>query len=210
MSTNLAEAQEHHRRGFQLQAEGLYQEARDHFLSAIEKSPEWASPHLGLGQTYFFQNEQDLSKAAKSFLRVVELKPDWVEGYHWLGAAQQKAGSSEDAVKSYRAAIRIAPSDPRPLIALGVCLTEMSQYTEAIDCLRRAIALNPPYALASAHLFLADALKAKGELDAACEEWRLVVSLPPGYPDESAKKEAEKRLAENCGDSRKRQRKDNC
>ena len=150
MSTIPAEAQEHHRKGFQLLTESAYQEARDQFLTAIEKSPDWASPYLGVGQTYFFQKKQDLDKATEAFLRVVELKPDWVEGYHWLGAVQQQAGASEDAVKSYRTAIRIAPSDTRPLIALGVCLTEMGQYTEAVDSLRRAITLRPPYALASA------------------------------------------------------------
>jgi tetratricopeptide (TPR) repeat protein len=117
---------------------------------------------LGLGQTYFFQENPDLNEATKSFRRVVELKPDWVEGHHWLGAAQEKAGALEDAVKSYREAIRIAPSDTRPLIALGVCLTEMGQFAEAVVCLRSAVALNPPYAVASAHLFLGDALSGNG------------------------------------------------
>jgi hypothetical protein len=46
------------------------------------------------------------------------------------------------------------------------------------------------------------ALLAKGDLDAACDEWRLVVGLSPGYPDHSAKVEAEKRLAENCSASK--------
>jgi tetratricopeptide (TPR) repeat protein len=199
MSANPAESQEHHRRGFRLLSESSYQEARDQFLAAIQKNPEWVSPYLGLGQTYFFQENPDLNAATKSFRRVVELKPDWVEGHHWLGAAQEKAGALEDAVKSYREAIRIAPSDTRPLIALGVCLTEMGQFAEAVVRLRSAVALNPPYAVASAHLFLGDAFRGNGELDAACQEWRLVLGLSSDYPDyESAKKEATKRLTEHC------------
>jgi tetratricopeptide (TPR) repeat protein len=154
---------------------------------------------LGLGQTYFFQENPDLDEATESFRRVVELKPDWVEGYHWFAAAQQEAGTLEDAVKSYREAVRIAPSDARPLIALGVCLTEMGESAEAVVCLRHAIALNPPYAMASAHLFLADARRANGEREAACQEWQLVLGLSSDYPEcESAKQEAAKRLAEHC------------
>lgn len=199
MSANPAEAEEHHRRGFQLLSEGSYQQARDQFLSAIYKNPEWASPYLGLGQTYFFQDKPDLKEATKAFRRVVELTPDWVEGYHWLGATQQREGRLEGAVSSYREAIRVAPSDTRPLIALGTCLTEMGKFAEAVGCLRRAVDLNPPYAAASAHLFLADALKGNGELEAACLEWRVVLDLSSRYPEyESAKKEAAKRLREHC------------
>jgi len=113
MNPSTAESEEHHRRGFQLLSESSYPEAREQFLKAIEENPNWAAPHLGLGQTYFFQKNPDLKEATKAFRRVVELKPEWVEGYHWLGSAQEKSGALEEAVTSYREAIRIAPThDP--------------------------------------------------------------------------------------------------
>ena len=207
MSPLTAESQKHHRRGFQLLTENSFQEARDQFLRAIEKAPDWASPYLGLGQTFFFQDPPDLKEAMKAFRRVVELNSDWVEGYHWLGSAQEKSGELEKAVESYRAAIRIAPSDTRPLISLGVCLTQLGQFAEAVGCLRRAIDLKPHYAEASAHLFLADALRSSRQMEAACKEWRLVLDLPPAYPEHnSAKEEATKRLKEHCRSTQKQQR----
>jgi protein O-GlcNAc transferase len=208
MNHLFAESQEHHRTGFQLLSEGTYAKAREQFLKAIEKNPYWASPYLGLGQTFFLQNNPNLKEATKAFRHVVELKPEWVEGYHWLGSAQEKIGALEEAVTCYREAIRIAPSDTRPLISLGVCLTQLKRFTDAIACLRHAISLKPPYAIASAHLFLADAQRANGQIDAACKEWQLVLDLPSEYPEyNSAKKEATQRLSEYRNSSPDRHRK---
>ena len=157
MTPVVAEAKEHHSKGFQLLAVGSYAKAREEFLKAIEKSPNWGSPHLGLGQTFFFAKKPNFKKAIQSFRRAIELSPDSVEGYHWLGATQEQNGELNHAVQSFQQAIRLAPSDTRPLISLGVCLTLLKQSTLAISHLRHAIELKPQYAEASAHLFLADA-----------------------------------------------------
>jgi tetratricopeptide (TPR) repeat protein len=74
---------------------------------------------------------------------------------------------------------------------LGVCLTRLKDYAAAITHLRQGIALKPHYAAASAHLFLAEALRQSGQMDAARDEWRLVLSMPSEYPDyEQPRKEA--------------------
>jgi tetratricopeptide (TPR) repeat protein len=202
MNPPTAESEEHHHRGFQLLSASSYSEARDQFIKAIYRKPDWASPYLGLGQTFFFQEKPDLKEAINAFRKVVELRPEWVEGYHWLGTAEEKNGALEAAVESYRQAIRVAPSDTRPLISLGVCLTQLNQFADAVTCLRHAIALKPRYAVASAHLFLADALRGDGQIEAACEEWKLVLDMPSEYPEyDSVKKEAAQRLNVHCGPS---------
>lgn len=199
MNQPLEESEKHHRAGFQLLSKGSYAKAREQFLRAIKRNPEWASPYLGLGQTFFFQNNPDFKEAIKSFRRVVELKPEWIEGKYWLGSALQKAGALDESVACYREVLRIAPDDTRTLISLGVCLTELKQFPDAISCLRRAIKLKPPYAIASAHLFLADALKEDGQMKAACKEWQIARDLPSGYPEYgSAKKEAVEQLKKYC------------
>jgi protein O-GlcNAc transferase len=199
MTSLVAEAKEHHSDGFQLLAAGSYAKARERFLKAIEKNPNWAAPHLGLGQTFFFEKKPNLTRAVQSFRRVVELSPQWVEGYHWLGIAHEQNGELHLAVQSFEQAIRLAPSDTRPLIFLGVCLTRLKQYAAAISHLRRAIDLKPYYAEASAHLFLAEALKESGQIDAACKEWKLVLEMPTEYPEyDSARKEAGQLLEQHC------------
>ena len=62
--------------------------AREQFLKAIEKNPDWASPYLGLGQTFFFQNNPNLKEATKAFRRVVELKPEWSRAI--IGSVQHR------------------------------------------------------------------------------------------------------------------------
>jgi tetratricopeptide (TPR) repeat protein len=105
----------------------------------------------------------------------------------------------QHAVQSFEQAIRLAPSDTRPLISLGVCLTSLKQHAAAIPHLRRAIDLKPHYAEASAHLFLAEALKESGQIDAVCKESKLVLEMPTEYPEyDSAKKEAGQLLEQHC------------
>ena len=116
-----------------------------------------------------------------------------------MGTAQEQNGELNHAAQSFERAIRLAPSDTRPLVSLGVCLTRLKQYTLAISHLRRAIELKPHYAEASAHLFLADALKESGQIDAACKEWQMVLKMPTEYPEcDEAKKEANKLLERHC------------
>ena len=190
-----AEAERLNGAAFQLFVAGSYQKAREGYLNAVEKAPNWERPYLGLGQTYFFEAKPNLPEALKCFRRVVELSPEWPEGHHWLGTVQEKNGELEDAVKSFEQASRLAPSDTRPLISLGVCLTRLKRYDDAIRHLRHGIELKPHYGEASAHLFLADALIQSGQTDAACSEWKFIAQLPPTYPEyKSASKEAKKLL----------------
>jgi len=199
MNPLVAEAKKHQSEGSQLLARGSYAEAREQFLKAIDTNPSWPQPHLGLGQTFFFQKRPNLTNAIQSFRRVVELSPDWAEGYHWLGVAQEKQGDLQDAVGSLEQATRLAPSDTRPLICLGVCLTRLKQFAAAIAHFRHAINLKPHYAEASAHLFLADALKGSGQIHAACEQWKIVLEMPDEHPEYgSAKKEARQMLKRHC------------
>jgi tetratricopeptide (TPR) repeat protein len=189
------EAKEQLALGRQLLASGSCARARKHFLKAIQMCPEDAQLYLALGQSFFFQKKPDLAEAIRAFHRVVDLSPDWGEGHNWLGTAQEKQGKLSEAVASLERAISLAPEDTRPRIMLGVCLTRLKDYAAAITHLRQGIALKPHYAEASAHLFLADALRQSGQIDAAREEWRLIFDMPSEYPDyENPRKEARRLL----------------
>src|SRR5262249_7774669 len=107
----ITEAERLNGEAFQLFIAGSHGEARERYLNAIEKAPNWAPPYLGLGQTYFFEGKPNLPEALKCFRRVVELSPEWPEGHQWLGSVQEKNGDLEEAVKSFERASRLAPSD---------------------------------------------------------------------------------------------------
>jgi tetratricopeptide (TPR) repeat protein len=169
--------------GWQLFISGSYARAREYFLKAIQICPDDAQLHLLLGQSFFFQRRPNLAEAVRGFRRVVDLRPDWGEGHYWLGTVQEKKGQLREAVASFERAIGVAPDDTRPRIMIGVCLTRLKDYTAAVTHLREGIALKPHYGEASAHLLLADALRRNGQVDAAREEWRLILQMPEEYPD---------------------------
>ncbi len=195
MKSLIQEAREERRSGYESLVAGAYEEALKHFRKAIELCPEAAEPYLGVGETFFFQSHPDYERALENFQRVVALSPDWAEGHHWLALAQEKTGELSCAVVSFKNAIRLNPADPRPVVALGACLTRLKDYPAAIASLRQGISMNPHYGKASAHLFLADALRAAGRIREACDEWRRILQMESEYPDyEGPRKEAKRCL----------------
>lgn len=177
-----------------------YADSRRHFLKATQLSPDLPQAHLLLGQSYFFQRQPDFANATRAFQRVVSLSPKWHEGYQCLGAVQEEQGQLQEAAVSFERAATLAPEDSRPLMSLGVCLTKLGDYAQAIIHLRRAISLKPHYGLASAHCFLADALRQNGQIKAACEEWRMILRLPAEYPDRDNPHKDARRLLKEYGD----------
>jgi len=181
-------------------ANGSCVEARVQFQKALELSPNSPQVELAIGESYFFQAKPDITNASQAFRRVTVLRPDWVEGFNWLGAALQKQGRLSEAADCFERAVALAQNDPRHQISLGTCLTQLKKYTAAITHLRAGIALKPHYAKASAHLFLAEALRLSGQIKAAREVWELILTLPAEYPDEKGPhEEARNRLRKYGG-----------
>jgi tetratricopeptide (TPR) repeat protein len=176
-----------------------YEDAKAGFALAAELCPLAASPHVGWGQAFFFQEPPDYESAVREFEIARNLRPDWADAHLWLGDAQEKVGRLREAIESLREAARLAPEDSRAHISLGCLLTQTRDYVGAIAALRQGIALKPHYGLQSAYLFLADALRGAGHLKEACELWQRVADMKPEYPEEGdAQHEARERLAEHC------------
>jgi tetratricopeptide (TPR) repeat protein len=193
------EAKKHYEAGCQLLLFGSHSEARDEFLKALQISPDVPQIHLQLGQSFLSQKRPDVVQAAGAFHRVVDLSPDWSEGYHWLGTTQWELGNLQEAVGCFEKAIDLAPEDTRPRIMLGVCLTKLKDYPAAIIQLRKGISLKPHYALASAHLFLADALRQNAQIAEARKEWRLILEMPAEYPDDDNPQKEARQLLKKYG-----------
>ena len=171
-----------------------YRRARKHLRKAIELSPNVAAFHWGLGSVYYHQPTPDYRAAIDEFRRVIELKPEWVEGHHCLAFTLVSFGDLEQSIPHYEKAMELAPTDPRPVISYGICLTKLNRYEAAIRMLRHAIELNPHYGNASAHLFLADALLADGQIREACREWEFALTLEPVYPEHGSAHESAREM----------------
>jgi tetratricopeptide (TPR) repeat protein len=199
MSELTPQAEELYREAQQELMWSNYDNARTGFALAVELCPSVASPHLGLGQVYFFQKSPNYELAVREFAIAAELRSDWADAHLWLGFAQEQAGCVTEAINALRVAARLAPNDSRAHISLGTCLTKAQDYVGAIAALRHGISLKPHYGLQSAYLFLGDALRGAGRLKEACELWKRVADMEPEYPEHGhAQREAQERLAKHC------------
>lgn len=160
---------------------------------------EIASEFLREGQRHHFAEPPNELAAEKAYRSATLTAPEWGEPYHWLGAVLGSQGRTEEAVEAYQQAIRLLPTDPRPLIALGHLQTTCGHYAEAIRLLEAGIAMKPHYAEADARLFLADALERSGAVEEAIAQWQVIMHMEPSYPSRHLPMEEAKRKLNEHG-----------
>jgi tetratricopeptide (TPR) repeat protein len=172
------QAAAHFKRGDELAwIESSETAALKEYRSALELFPAYPEAHWRIGQIHFFAASPRLEDALQAFQDVIRIAPDWSEGHFWVANTLREMGRLEEAIKEYEEAIRLGPTDPRHHISYGNSLSQMGRHEEAVAALRRGVQLKPHYGEASARMFLADALKATGQLQAAMQEWRFVASM---------------------------------
>lgn len=149
------------------------------------------------GQERFFGDQADYEGACILFVRVTQLRPEWIEGHHWLATSQVALDQINEAEVSYRAATKCDPEDPRPQIALGRLLLNSGRFRDAIRELEQGVKLKHHYAEADARLFLAEAYEAAGDLPKARAEWFRIAKMEGHYPSyDEPMNEARRKLAQ--------------
>lgn len=196
---SLVDPDELHERAFALYLENRYSAAKKVLLENIARFPDYASSHLLLGQIHFFSRKPNYQAAVSEFREVVRINRIWNEGYQRLGSALEQVGEVENAASSFQEAIKLAPEDSRPRVALGNCFLKMGRYAEAIEMFRKGLELKPYCTEADVRTFLADALAKNDQIEEACCEWRKVIGIEAGWPSDGApQREAKKMLAKHC------------
>lgn len=137
---------------------------------------------LRRGQEHQNAEPPDLLLAEAAFREVIKLAPQWAEGHYSLGSVLALSERSEEACDAYESAINLDASDPRPHIALGRILSRVGKYNPAVDCLKKGIALKPPYGEADAYNMLAEAYERQNHIDKAIVLWHQVAAMKPTYP----------------------------
>jgi protein O-GlcNAc transferase len=97
-----------------------------------------------------------------------------------------KRSDYKQAEIEYRNALKLEPNSSTALNNLGVILNELDKTDEAIDVLRRAIAIDSNNIIA--HYTLSRALVRKGDLDGAIAEAKLALAAPKGNEELDAHK----------------------
>ncbi len=96
-----------------------------------------------------------------------------------LASLLHDRGRFDEAVSTYRLAIRQQPNDASLHYNLGIVLRDCGRLDAAVDAYRKAIALAP--GLAQAHNNLGTALKGIGRLDESEQSLHQAIQLKPDY-----------------------------
>jgi len=142
---------------------GRLDEAEREFAQILEKEPNNSRALSGMG--YVAMKRQDFAGASDYFQRAEAagargLSASVATSQFWermaAGNAALKAGSSDEAVEDYRAAVSMKPSNPDALEALAGALMQQNNPAEAIEIFDRVIRVAPERASAWRGLFLAE------------------------------------------------------
>jgi len=141
---------------------------------ALQIDDRLAEAHTSLAEIFCF--DLDLLRAVPEFERAIELNPNYPTAHQWYGSsALTSLGRFDQAIAEVERAIAL---DPLSLVInsdLGNSYYRARRYDEAIKQLRKTIDLDPNFYYA--HWNLGSALKAKGDVAGAIEQYEKARAL---------------------------------
>ena len=126
-----------------------YEEAEQAFSKAIERCPP-GKQHWPLGAMgHLFLESGDHDQAAEWYRKAIEADPEEASFHVFLGSLRAKQGRFQEAEEEHRAAIECPKGRiDEAYLNLGYVLRALDRYSDAAECFREAIRLDPEYRLA--------------------------------------------------------------
>jgi tetratricopeptide (TPR) repeat protein len=162
---------------------GRLPEAIDEFKKAIALNPTLAHAHDNLALAYLMnEGASRLADAEREFKTELVSNPDEFFANYYLGIVYIFQRHWELAIAFLQNAARVQADNPDPYFQLGQAYQELEKQDQAIEALKKSIALNPDLAhnkfqVTTAHYRLAQALLKVGQAEAAQKELRLASEL---------------------------------
>jgi Flp pilus assembly protein TadD len=116
-------------------------------------------------------------EAVQLFQKALDLAPDDVESWYYLGLAHQSLAQNDSALSCYQEALRRSPRDSYVHFQLGILYLTRGLRKQALDHLQIAKETRPN--APEVHQRLTQAYLASGEFAAALESARRAVELSP-------------------------------
>ena len=160
---------EYHRAHFQLgyinTKLGEYGKAIERYQKTVALAPDYAKGWFALALAQ--QKNGDIDSALKSLDRATETDPYYAKAYSQKGTIHLKMGDYDAAASAYNQAIQADPSYAKAYEDLGKIFVQQKQWSEAVNTLMTATALNGKSAVAWS--MLAQAHNAQGSCELAKE-----------------------------------------
>ena len=156
---------------------GQRSKARQAGLSVLAEAPANFDALKLMG--FIAGGENDFAAAADYLGRAVSVKPDFVEGWYYLGASHLKLGDAHRAIDSFEKAIGLYPKFFEAQHDLGLALASVNRLDRACQALDAACAIRPDSAEAWLNLGIALGKLGKFSAEIAC--CRKVLQLAPHH-----------------------------
>lgn len=132
---------------YERQMKGELEEAVDLYKRSIAAHPT-AEAYTFLGWTYSFMGRLD--DAIEECRRAIQVDPDFGNPYNDIGAYLIEQGKFDEAIPWFKRAMQAKryESPAFPHLNLGRVYERKGQWDDALDCYKKALTLNPDYALA--------------------------------------------------------------
>ncbi len=157
----------------------LDQDRPDKAIPLFEKAAKLNPPHLpacySLGRLKQLENGHQ--EAIIIYKVMLDQQPNIGQVWNNLGVAYREIGKPDDAISSFRAAVRFAPQMAEAWNNLGVAQDELNLTQNAINSYSKAIETQPDYA--SPHLNLGISLQKSKQFKEAEEHYKQVLKIQP-------------------------------
>jgi serine/threonine protein kinase/tetratricopeptide (TPR) repeat protein len=155
------------------------------FKRALEKDPDYALAHAGLGHAYWnkyvvTKEKEWVDEAWEACRRSIELNPQLAEGHITLAILDSGTGRWNEAVREAQEAIRIDGFNERAYLELARSLAATGQKDVAESTLKKAISLRPGYWYN--HVLYGHFLYEQARYPEAEAEFQQVIDLVPDNP----------------------------
>lgn len=144
-------------------------------LQKINDQENTAHTYFNAGVNFYRQRE--ITKAIQSYMKVIELNPEYVEAYNNLGIIYQDIGDFDKAIELYQKAIEVNPRYEKAYNNLGILYLITNRYDDALTAFQNALTINPLNI--ESNINLGTLFRRKNQLEKSIEYYKKALNINP-------------------------------
>jgi tetratricopeptide (TPR) repeat protein len=132
------------------------------------------------------RDQQNIPLAIQLYTQAEQLKPDWQEGWWYLGVLQYSSNQFPGAVDAFTHLLQLTPTAVPAIAMRGLCEFETAAYDDSLRDLEQAVAhgaLNEPRNEQIIRFHLAQLFTRAGRFEDALEQYRFFATHQLDAPD---------------------------
>ncbi len=132
------------------------------------------------------RDQQHIPLAIQLYTQAEQLKPDWQEGWWYLGVLQYSSNQFSGAIDAFTHLLKLAPTAVPAMALRGLCEFETGAYDDALRDLEEAVAhgaLNQPHNEEIIRFHLAQLLAHASRFQDSLEQYRFFAEHHVDAPD---------------------------